>query len=217
MKIRPYLLFACVIALFATAPILHASSTGGLILDSGGSITSTPSEVIDGTRSIKGFSSGTTSFTPVLRSDPTRLPFQRNQTYRITFRYKILSSSDQGLNVYFYSSTAGAQGSFVPGQTVSGSPGTSGTLSLTATLGPFDDYVANWSFQTAGSVVIDDVQIVNASTGARSWQQKTPSQGPNSFRAFSSPPIKPRLSGESRLRLLPRCMTKTQQYFLSVQ
>ena len=122
MKKRLWLALSFVVTLFAAAPSLHASSTGGLILDTGGSITSDPNEVIGGTRSVKGVSSGT-SYTGVLHSDPTRLPFQRNQTYRITFRYKVLTSPGQGLNVYFYSPTAAAQGSFAPGQNVSASPG----------------------------------------------------------------------------------------------
>src|SRR5262249_45948709 len=71
-----------------------------------------------------------------------------------------------GLNVYFYSPTAASQGSFSSGQTVSASAGSSGSVTMTNTLGPFDDYAAYWSFNSPGSVVIDNIQIVNLSTGA---------------------------------------------------
>jgi hypothetical protein len=165
MRFRLWLVLSWAVALVAAAPKLYASSTGGLILGTGGSITSDPNQVIDGTRSILAVSTGT-SYVPVLGSDTNRLPFQRNQTYRVTFRYKVLTAPGQGLNVNFYSPTQGAQGGYVPGQAVNESPGSTGTITLTNTLGPFDDYGIYWGFNSPGSVVIDDIQIVNTSTGA---------------------------------------------------
>ena len=156
----------CVIGMLAAVPNLQATSTGGLLLETAGAITSDPAEVVDGTRSIKGSYSGTGSYTPYLRSDPGRLLLQPNQTYRITFRYKILSTPNKGFEVLFYSPTGGQQGNFLPSQVVSGAAGATGTATLTNTLGPFADYQARWNVVGNGSIAIDDIQIVNVSTGA---------------------------------------------------
>jgi uncharacterized protein (TIGR03437 family) len=154
------------IGILAAVPGLQATSMGGLLLESAGAITSDPAEVVDGTRSIKGSYSGTGSYTPYLRSDPSRLPLQPNQTYRITFRYKILSTPNKGFEVLFFSPTGGQQGNFLPSQVVSGAAGTTGTATLTNTLGPFADYQARWNVVGNGSIAIDDIQIVNVSTSA---------------------------------------------------
>ncbi|HLK49486.1 MAG TPA: IPT/TIG domain-containing protein [Bryobacteraceae bacterium] len=154
------------LGMLAAAPGLHATSTGGLLLETAGTITSDPAEVVDGTRSIKGSYSGSGSYTPYLRSDPGRLPLQPNQTYQITFRYKILSTANKGFEVLFYSPTGGQHGSFLPSQVVSGAVGSTGTATLSNTLGPFTDYQARWNVIGTGSIAVDDIQIVNVSTGA---------------------------------------------------
>ncbi len=164
---RPSFLVAWrIAATLAAVTDLRAASTGGLLLETAGSITSNQAEVVSGPRSIKGSYSGTNSYTPYLRSDPSRLPLQRNQTYRATFRYKILSTPDKGFEVLFYSPIAGAQNNFLPSQTVFGAAGDTGTVSLTNTLGSFDDYQARWNVIGKGAIAIDDIQITNASTGA---------------------------------------------------
>ena len=58
---------------------LYAQAPGpGFVLESAGSLTSNPAEVVSGTRSIKGAYFGTNSFTPYLRTDPSILPLRRN-------------------------------------------------------------------------------------------------------------------------------------------
>ena len=151
---------------WSVAGVLRAASTGGLLLETAGSITSNPAEVVSGTRSIKGSYSGTGSFTPYLRSDPARLPLQRNQTYRVTFRYKVLSRPDRGFEVLFFSPTAGQQNNFLPSQTVGGAEGTTGSVTLTNTLNPFDDYQVRWTVNGTGAIAIDDIQLTNVTTGA---------------------------------------------------
>src|SRR5687767_13580605 len=117
MRMKAALLCCCL------AGTLRAASTGGLLLETIGSITSDRAEVVSGTRSIKGSYSGTNSYTPCLRSDPARLPLQRNQTYRATFRYRILTTPNRGFEVLFFSPIAGQQNNFLPSQTVRGEAG----------------------------------------------------------------------------------------------
>ncbi|SPE28601.1 hypothetical protein SBA3_1460010 [Candidatus Sulfopaludibacter sp. SbA3] len=54
-----------------------------------GQVTTNPSEVISGSRSIKGSYTGSGTFTPYLRSKPA-LTLMPSNIYRITFRYRIL-------------------------------------------------------------------------------------------------------------------------------
>jgi hypothetical protein len=110
------------VAVFAAVilPMFSQTSTGGatlgpaFVLETAGSLTSDPAEVIDGKQSIKGSYSGTASFTPYLRTDATRLLLAPGRTYRATFRYKILVTPDRGFEVLFFSPVGGAAGSFLP-------------------------------------------------------------------------------------------------------
>src|SRR5437667_7166587 len=81
------------------------SAPTGFVLETAGSLTSTASEVIMGTRSIKGAYSGQGTHTPYLRTDPAVLPLSPNRSYRVTFRYRILVAPDKGFEVLFYSPT----------------------------------------------------------------------------------------------------------------
>ena len=166
MRTRASLVCWCIAGTLAALPDVRAASTGGLLLETIGSITSDKGKVVSGARSIKGSYSGTASYTPYLRSDPSRLPLRRNQTYRVTFRYKILSTPDRGFEVLFYSPIAGTQNNFLPSQTVFGAAGTTGSVTLTNTLGSFDDYQVRWNVVGNGAIAIDDIQLTNLTTEA---------------------------------------------------
>jgi hypothetical protein len=97
------------------------------VLGAAGSITSNLSEVISESYSIKGSYFGTDSFTPYLQSVPANLPLSPNQTYQVTFKYRILTTPSQGFEVLFLSPTAGALGDFLPSYTITGSAGDTGT------------------------------------------------------------------------------------------
>lgn len=132
----------------------------GFTLDSAGAITSSSSEVLSGNHSIKGAYSGSGSHTPYLRTLPTKIPLSAGQTYEVSFRYRILVTPDRGFEVLFFSPTGANVGSFLPSVTVQGSAGTSGTATLTNTLGPFNDYEARWNLLGIGAIAIDEIQIV---------------------------------------------------------
>jgi Hypothetical glycosyl hydrolase family 15 len=137
----------------------------GFVLDIAGSLTSSPSEVISGSESIKGSYSGSGTYTGFLHSDPSIIPLSPNHSYQVTFQYKILTAPDKGFEVLFYSPTGGAAGNFLPSVTITGAAGTTGTATLTNALGPYTDYVARWDIEGTGAISIDNIQLIDTSTG----------------------------------------------------
>jgi hypothetical protein len=136
----------------------------GFILDTNGSMTSTDGEVIDGHGSVKGSYSGTNSYNAFLHTDPAIYPLTGGHTYTVTFRYKILTAPDKGVQVLFYSPIGGNAGLWLPSINISGVAGDTGTATLTNTLGPYDDYRAHWTIVGSGEITIDDVQLTDVTT-----------------------------------------------------
>ena len=78
-----------------------ASLGKGWLLDSGGRITSAPGEVISGRNSIRA--SGTSpvggQVTAFLGTDPTFVRFLPNQSYTMTFSYRIITADGSGVRL----------------------------------------------------------------------------------------------------------------------
>jgi hypothetical protein len=134
-------------------------------LDPGSSITSNPSEVVDGSYSIKGAYTGTAPFALILETIPALLPLTPNHSYKVTFRYKILTAPSQSVQAQIYSPTGGAVNSYLPSFVVTGQAGDTGTASFTDTLGPYTDYEVFWNFFGTGAISIDDIQITDVTAG----------------------------------------------------
>lgn len=134
-------------------------------LDSAGSFTSHPPEVIDGAYSVKGSYNGPDSFTRFLETVPSALPLTANHQYQVAFHYRILTAPSRGFEALFYSPTAAAQGNYLPSTLIFGQTGDSGTAMLTGTLGPSTDYQVQWDIPGTGAIAIDDIQIVDLASG----------------------------------------------------
>jgi uncharacterized protein (TIGR03437 family) len=152
--------------LFAVCPA-HAQVAvlgKGWLLDSAGSITSTPSEVISGNNSIVGSFSGPDSgmVQPFLWTNPTLIQFVPNATYTITFSYRILTAGSAGFGFGFNSSSAQSQGVFLPTSVITGAAGASGTATLTASLGPYSDIRVEFDVGGTGAIAVDDIRITNS-------------------------------------------------------
>jgi hypothetical protein len=80
-------------------------------------------------------------------------------------RHLLLSGPYREAPTAFYSPTADAAGNFLPNATIRGNAGDSGTITLTDTLGQRSDYQALWLITETGAVSIDNIQIVNVTTG----------------------------------------------------
>jgi len=100
-----------------------------------------------------------------LSTNPSVLPLAPNHSYTLTFQYKILTAPGNYFSVQFYSQTAGAQSNFLPGATVPGGAGATGTVTLTSTLGNYSDYQVFWLIGSTGAVCIDNIQITDGATG----------------------------------------------------
>src|SRR5207253_1094727 len=82
-----------------------ASLGKGWLLDTAGSVTSAPGEVITGRNSVKAsWTSGDPGIAQVfLATDPNFVRFAPNQTYTMTFSYRIITASDGGFGYGFQS------------------------------------------------------------------------------------------------------------------
>jgi hypothetical protein len=130
-----------------------------------GLLTVDPSEVISGRASIKAVNFGTSGYFPVLTSDPNVIRLSANQTYRLTFKYRIVTAPSKGFDVEFLSGKGIAAGNFLPSLTINGKDGDTGTATLTTKLGPYDDYWVKVGIIATGALVIDDIQLVDTATG----------------------------------------------------
>lgn len=148
----------------AAAEFLNGASTGGFRFANSGALTADKAEVVSGTRSIKGRNSGPDPVVTFFSSDPNSLRLQRGETYQLTYKYKILIPGSN-FPVGFFSSTAYNQGKSWPSTVISGPAGTTGEGKLTATLDTYDDYSPTWWISGQGAIAIDDIQVLNLTTG----------------------------------------------------
>jgi uncharacterized protein (TIGR03437 family) len=133
-------------------------------LGSAGSLTSNPSAVISGKQSIEGSYSGSASYTPYLQTNPSVLAFTPNHSYTVTFQYKVLAAPGSYFEVLFYSATGSAQ-YFLRSFTITASSPSTGTATLTGTLGNYSDYQVLWTIASTGAISIDNIQITDGGTG----------------------------------------------------
>lgn len=142
----------------------QVATTGkGWLLDSAGSITSVPSEVISGSSSIKGEYFGTSPYgANFLFSDPLFVRFAPNQTYTVTASYRIVVAASASFELTFNSPTANGAGVFGPGTSIRGTAGTSGIATLTGTLQNYADYHLSFGIYGTGAIVIDDIRVTDA-------------------------------------------------------
>lgn len=142
-------------------PILN----NGFVLATAGSTTTVKNEVIKGNGSIKGSYTERNSYTPYIYTNPEIIKLVPGQTYTVTFQYKIIATPDKGFEVLFYSPLGGKAGIWLQSHVITGVKGETGTATLTNTLDNFTDYRINWNIMATGSIVIDDIKIINTATG----------------------------------------------------
>jgi hypothetical protein len=140
----------------------------GFTLESAGSWTSNPSEVIAGTESVKGSYSGTSTFTVFLQTNASVIPLTSGHTYQASFQYKILTAAANGFQASFFSPTALSQkgnGAAPGGAQIKGAAGTTGTATIMSTLGSYTDYSLLWGINGSGAISINNIQITDQTTG----------------------------------------------------
>ena len=138
---------------------------GGFLFFEPGNVTTNTTEVISGAASIKGSYFGTDPVNAYLLTNSSVLRLAPSQTYQVTYKYRILTTPTKNFDVIFLSPTAWAAGAFSSPYRLSGVVGDTGTATFTTTLGPYTDYEARWEILGTGAIAIDDIQIVNVTTG----------------------------------------------------
>ena len=142
------------------------TASRGFVLRYQASLTARTGEVISGRASVKGVSSGASLYNPFIETDQRVVALTPNRTYRVTFKYRILTPASERFEIVFSSTTAFAAGVFLPNLVITGAAGDSGTATLTNTLGAYNDYVVSWMIVGSGAILIDDIEIVDVGTGA---------------------------------------------------
>ncbi len=127
------------------------------------SITSTPSEVISGSRSIKLACSD--SATASLQTNSSALPLAPGHSYTLKFQYKILTAPSQFFVATFVSFKPGSAGS-QKATPIRGAVGTGGTVTLTSSSGDNPDAIFWVCSDNTGAMSVDNIQITDEATGA---------------------------------------------------
>src|SRR4051812_4448598 len=99
MAPRPFGIGVLLLLLAVSTAHAQVASLGkGWLLDSGGSITSAPGDVISGRNSVEAL--GTSAVgglaTYFLATDPTFVRLAANQSYTMTFSYRIIAADGGG-------------------------------------------------------------------------------------------------------------------------
>jgi uncharacterized protein (TIGR03437 family) len=219
VQVNKFVLVTAPLLLAIASTAVHAqpaprlwSGSGFALTDLGG-ITTNPSEVVSGAASIRGSYGGKSSYNIFLRNDASVLVFKPANTYRVTFKYRILATPDQGFDVLFYSPTAGAAGNYLPTARITGNVGDSSTQTLTSKLGQFSDYQLLWEVVGVGAISIDDIQVIDMATGqtlaAENAEFLISDPGPQSVILEANPPSTLLAPGATGLTLSLRTSTST--------
>lgn len=118
-------------------------------------ITSSASEVVSGSHSVKG-ATAASGYTEYLYSDPTKLPLQPLRTYELQFNYFAHGAG----NYYSLARSAGGGGGMDRGFTQRAYvAGQVGTETIRFTTGDRSDYFLVWGILDGGSIAVDDIRI----------------------------------------------------------
>jgi hypothetical protein len=134
-------------------------------------ITSEPSEVINGTYSLKGGNDDTgQTWNEFAHSDTDLLPLDGDSTYTVTFTYKVLDPSHPNGHFYFFArSLTGGVASDIGNRVWQGQTGATDSVISTFTLESYDDYYLVFGLKYTGEYSLDDISI--AEGGGGMWRR----------------------------------------------
>ncbi|TVX92190.1 hypothetical protein [Paenibacillus agilis] len=125
-----------------------------------GKITNEPSKVINGSYSVVGESTSGQEWHEFLHTDISKIQFEPNTTYKVTFRYKVNQETGPNSSYYFLARTPdGGIGNDKGGTWWKGKVEEVGSKTLTFTTGSSAKYYLIWGIHKGGSLSIDDIQI----------------------------------------------------------
>ncbi|MEK4472936.1 RHS repeat domain-containing protein [Paenibacillus sp. FSL R7-0048] len=132
-------------------------------LPGSGIITSDASQVISGKYSTYLKSSKLEDWKEFSYTDSSKVKFEKNTTYTVTFTYKSLDMSTDN-NRFFYFLGRSTDNTEDKGWTIwNNSSGYKGSKTITFTTGNKENYYLIWGIHGGGAISLDDIQIVKDS------------------------------------------------------
>lgn len=132
----------------------------GRIAGQGAIVTSQSNIVISGKYSAAASAKKGEEWHEFLRTDVRAVLLEKKATYKVTFKYKILrSTQSDGFVSFFARSNTGDVPSDAGLKTFTGKAGDTGTIESVFTLQDYSDYVLVWCFHKDAAVAIDDIVI----------------------------------------------------------
>ena len=130
-----------------------------------GFIDNDQSNSLNGKPTIHGKFFGDSIYNRFLKTNTTTVKLLANKSYSVSYDYKIVEKPTNGFEVLFFSQVGAASNNFLPSKIIFGNPGDTGSASLNANLGSFQDYVIIWNIIGKGEILINNIIITDTSTG----------------------------------------------------
>lgn len=130
-----------------------------------GILTNDPAKVVNGMYSAYLNSPQTIEWANLMASDASRLKFQKNTTYTVSFAYKSIDMQPENPNRHFYFLVRGLDNVEVLNWTSwNDSIGSRGVKTVTFTTGEQDNYYLTWGVRNGGALSIDDITVRQLTT-----------------------------------------------------
>ncbi|MEK4043349.1 RHS repeat domain-containing protein [Paenibacillus sp. FSL H8-0048] len=144
-----------------------------------GILTNDPAKIVNGRYSAYLNSPQNIEWANLMVSDASRLKFQKNTTYTVSFAYKSMDMQPENPNRHFYFIVRGIDNVEVLNWTSwNEGSGSRGVKTVTFTTGEQDNYYLTWGVRNGGALSIDDIIVRQLTTyrydsGGRLTQVRT--------------------------------------------
>ncbi|MDF9845248.1 MULTISPECIES: RHS repeat domain-containing protein [unclassified Paenibacillus] len=129
-----------------------------------GSITNDPTKIISGQYSAFLSSLQSETWKEFAYTDSSKVKFEKNTTYQVTFKYKSISMVPNDSSRYFYFLARSQDNTEDKGWTTwNDISGSSGSKVITFTTGAKENYYLIWGICNGGALSIDDIDIIKIS------------------------------------------------------
>ncbi|MFF2911161.1 hypothetical protein [Paenibacillus sp. NPDC057934] len=128
-------------------------------------ITNDPTKVISGTHSAYAASSSSQEWADFLFSDSSKMVFEKNTAYSITFSYKVFDMNVSDKNRYFYFlGRSGDNLEEIANIIWSDNNGSVGSKTVSFTTGDKENYYIYWGANGGGALSLDDIIVKQLET-----------------------------------------------------
>ncbi|MNO23563.1 hypothetical protein D3C76_133670 [compost metagenome] len=143
------------------------SYTGTNYIPVSGIITSDSQKVVNGKYSALLSSLSSEVWKEFNYTDQSKVKFERNTTYSVTFSYKSIEMNPSDTNRFFYFLVRSNDGQDDKGFTSwNDKSGNGGIRTITFTTGNKENYYLIWGIHAGGALSIDDIQVVKTTSAS---------------------------------------------------